>query len=162
MLWDLRAGIGGRDLAGHRHQHTNLVFPPIAVTRLLLVFLGSEVRSLDLHLILRGQCPGNTAVEDLQTPSVHLDDCQVDWLIDGRSNLLHQREIEICLDLAVPLRYPLLADSLGNTLDLLLLDREAGQCRKGLAALAEGWVLDSRVDNHPVHGRTIITAVDPQ
>ena len=130
MLRNLRARICGRDLAGHRHQHANLVFPPVAVTRFLFVFfLVINVRWLGLYHVLRGAGRGIAAVEDLHPPSVHLDDCQVHRLINGRVDLLHQRKVEIGLDLSVPLGHPLLTDALADALDLFLLDRQAGHFR---------------------------------
>ena len=104
---------------------------------LLLVLLIRKARPLGLRLILRGACLGITAVEDLQPPTVHLDDRQVHGLIDGRADLLHQREGQIRLDLTIPLGHALLTDPLGGALDLLLRDRQAGHLRKGLASLAE-------------------------
>ena len=163
MLRNLRTGICGRYLAGHRHQHADLVFPPMAVTRFLFVaFLVLKARSMGLRLVLRGRCRGIAAVEDLQPPPVHLDNRQVHRLIDGRANLLHQREGEIRLDFSIPLSHPLLTDALGDALDLLLLNRQPGHHCESFAALAEGWVLGPRVDDHLVHGRTVIAAVNPQ
>ena len=130
MFRNLRAGICGRDLALHCHEHANFVFPPVAVGRFLLVrIVIIDVRFLPIYLVLRGEDCGRTAVENLQPPSIHLDYCQVHLMINGRVDLLHQRKIEIGLDLAISLNHPLLTDSLADALDLLLLDRQASQFR---------------------------------
>ncbi len=59
-----------------------------------------------------------------------------------RADLLHQWKTEKCLDLAFAFGHPLLTDPFGDPLNLLLRNCQAGQLREGLAALAEGWVLD--------------------
>ena len=128
----------------------------------LLLFLIVRSRSVDLCLVLQGQWRGTTAVQDLQPSPVHLDDCQVHRLMDRRADLLHQWETEKCLDLAFAFGHPLLTDPLGDPLNLLLRNCQAGQLREGLTALAEGWVLDPRKDDHLVHGRTVIAAVNTQ
>ena len=129
MLGDVRAGVVGRDLAGHGHQKTDLVLTPMPIPFGRVVGCSFDWIRISL-----------ATFEDLQATTVHHHARHVGCgrgVCNRRLAAIHQRQHEKVLNGLVALFDTFTPDFFGDAFDLLGSDSQSAQRLERGAPLGE-------------------------